>query len=65
MRWPRYYVETWDSDLQKFTPQIGVRTGPYTLFGLRKALRALRNCGYATSRGSGFYVLVSRKDRAA
>ena len=34
----RYYVATWDSDKQEHTPQKGVRTGPYSLFGLRKAL---------------------------
>lgn len=41
-----YGVTTWDSDLQEFTPQIGVPVGPYTLFGLRPALRALRQMGY-------------------
>jgi hypothetical protein len=39
---PRYYVETWDTEKQTFTPQQGVRKGPYSLFGLRKALKALR-----------------------
>ncbi len=47
---PRYYVRTWDSDRQTFTPQRGCRTGPYTLFGLRRALRKLRTLGYAASR---------------
>ncbi len=46
----RYYVRTWDSDRQQFTSQRGVRAGPYTLFGLRKALRKLRTLGYAASR---------------
>ena len=41
-----YMVETWDTDLQEFTPQIGVHPGPYTLMGSRKALRALREYGY-------------------
>jgi hypothetical protein len=47
---PRYRVLTWDIDLQKFTPQKGVRSGPYTLFGLRKALRKLREMGYSAHR---------------
>jgi hypothetical protein len=46
----RYRVLTWDIDLQKFTPQKGVRSGPYTLFGLRKALRKLREMGYSARR---------------
>jgi hypothetical protein len=44
---PRYYVETWDTEKQTFTPQQGVRKGPYSLFGLRKALKALRLGGYS------------------
>ena len=31
---PQYYVTTWDPELEQYTPQKGVRTGPYTLFGL-------------------------------
>ena len=46
----RYYVLTWDANLETFTPQEGVRAGPYSLFGLRKAIRALREMGYAASR---------------
>jgi hypothetical protein len=42
----RYYVETWDTNKQQWTPQAGVRKGPYTLFGLRKAIRKLREFGY-------------------
>lgn len=42
----RYEVLTWDTDLEEFTPQDGVRKGPYTLFGLRKAIRALQKLGY-------------------
>jgi hypothetical protein len=58
----RYYVSTWDTDLEKFTPQHGVRTGPYSLWGLRRALRKLQELGYDTSRGGGFSVLVERED---
>lgn len=43
---PKYYVETWDIDLQEFTPQKGCRKGPYSKWGLRKALRKLRSLGY-------------------
>lgn len=49
---PRYYVTTWDTEKQDFTPQKGVRTGPYSLWGLRKAIRKLRGMGY-TARGLG------------
>lgn len=59
-RKPKYRVTTWDVDLQRFTPQQGVRCGPYSLFGLRKALNALRRMGYDTSRGGGHSVLVER-----
>lgn len=38
---PRYYVLTWDPNRGEFTPQRGVRSGPYSLFGLRRALRKL------------------------
>jgi len=52
----RYWVTTWDSDLDGWTPQNGVRTGPWTLWGLRKAIRKLRAMGYPcdySSRGLG------------
>lgn len=47
----KYYIETWDTEAQKFTPQDGVPVGPYTLFGLRKAVRELRNLGYPCNYG--------------
>lgn len=59
MRRPRYRVTTWDSDRQEFTPQAGVRAGPYTLGGLRRALRALRRMGYGCRRNDPS-VLVER-----
>ena len=43
-------VLTWDTNKQDFTPQAGVRKGPYTLWGLRRALRKLRQMGYAADR---------------
>lgn len=47
----RYFITTWNSDLERFTPQKGVRAGPYSLWGLRKALRALRRVGYPARKG--------------
>jgi hypothetical protein len=71
LRKARYYVKTWDADRQRFTPQQGVRCGPYTLFGLRKALRKLRALGYPCDyRSNGGLsdgdpsVLVYREDPA-
>lgn len=55
-----YDVLTWDTDLQKFTPQTGVRRGPYTLFGTRRALRKLAQMGYA-GRPSEPCVLVTQR----
>jgi len=56
----KYNVTTWDLDKQMWTPQKGVRKGPYSKWGLRKALRALRNLGYDTNRRCAFYVYVER-----
>lgn len=53
---PQYCVLTWDTDLARFTPQQGVRRGPYSLWGLKRALRKLRHLGYSCdyrSRGGG------------
>ncbi len=61
MKKPKYYVTTWDTDLQDFTPQAGVRTGPYSLFALRRAMRKLRDIGYAATRGD-MCVYVERVD---
>jgi hypothetical protein len=58
---PKFYVLTWDTYKQKFTPQRGVRAGPYTLFGLRKAVRKLREMGYGCERWDNS-VLVCRQD---
>jgi hypothetical protein len=48
----RYFVTTWDIDLQQFTPQRGCPTGPYSKWGVRKALRRLQELGYDTYRGA-------------
>jgi len=58
----RYYVTTWDAELQQFTPQIGVPEGPYTLWGLRRALRQLQDMGYETTKAGGVSVLVEARD---
>lgn len=53
---PRYYIWTWDTDKQSFTPQAGVRCGPWSKWGLRRAIRRLREMGYPcdySSKGSG------------
>lgn len=56
-----YYVTTWDYEGKQWTPQTGVRVGPYTKWGLRKALRKLRKLGYQADRhDSG--VRVTRYD---
>lgn len=62
MKKPRYWVTTWDTERQCWTPQKGVRTGPYSLFSLRKPLRVLRSMGYDVDRRS-FSVLVEREDQ--
>lgn len=56
-----YYVETWDVNLDDFTPQKGVRTGPYSLWGLRKPLLMLRQMGYTATRNDPS-ILVERRD---
>jgi hypothetical protein len=64
MKKPAYWVKTWDTDRQEFTPQNGVRTGPYSLWGLRKAIRKLRALGYPCDyrRGIGdASVLIERR----
>ncbi len=47
---PRYYVFTWDMDIQKYTPQVGVPCGPHSAYGLRQALHELRSMGYSAHR---------------
>ncbi len=58
---PKYYVETWDYEKHAYTPQKGVRTGPWSLWGLRKPLRLLRTMGYEGGRDSPS-ILVYRKE---
>lgn len=58
-----YFVETWDIDLQRFTPQIGLSPGPYTLFGLRKALRQLQTMGYMANRNDAWITVYKEGHR--
>jgi len=62
---PTYYeVLTWDMDRGMrgaWTPQKGVRRGPYSRWGLRKALRKLQGMGYETRKRSGYSVLISAR----
>jgi hypothetical protein len=54
----RYYVTTRDNDRERFMPEKGVRCGPYSLFGIRKALRRLRRIGYRADRNDGLVLVV-------
>lgn len=57
---PKYTVTTWDADKQDFTPQKGVRAGPWSQWGLRRALRRLREMGYQTHRSVAHCILVEK-----
>jgi hypothetical protein len=59
---PKYEVLTWDMEKQDFTPQRGVRRGPYSQFGLRRPLRVLEAMGYDIKRSFAPSVLVKRAD---
>jgi hypothetical protein len=69
---PLYSVGTWDTDLQAYTPQIGVgRSINVTLAELRQRVRELRNLGYSVHRrrdadgtydDNDVYVLIERTD---
>lgn len=55
----RYYVTTWDCEKGEFTPQAGVRKGPCSHWGLRRALRKLREMGYEARRGDSSVLVES------
>lgn len=61
----KYTVETWDHELEAFTPQEGldVPAIDVDVHGLRRALRALQQYGYACNRQDPS-VLVRRLDDA-
>jgi hypothetical protein len=54
-----YYVRTWDSERMEYTPQAGIKAGPYSQFGLRRAIRKLRDMGYEAYRDDSS-VLIER-----
>lgn len=56
MKNPRYFVTTWDTETQSFSAQKGVKTGPYSQFGVRKAIRKLRAMGYPANYSSRLCV---------
>lgn len=58
----RYYVMTLDPSTGDFTPQKGVRKGPYRLFALRQALRALQHLGYDTRRDNAVAVYIYERN---
>ena len=61
----RHYVETWDTNKQAFTPQAGVKSGPYSLFGLRRAVKRLRELGYEGRRNDpSVYVYSAERPKA-
>jgi hypothetical protein len=60
-----YFIETWDTDLQKWTPQFGVPRGPWSEAGLiNHAIPALESIGYsvgfdrATGDAEDPYVMI-------
>lgn len=57
-RRPGYWVFTFDFDKRCWSPQIGVKAGPYKLFGLKKPIRELRSMGYGFGRADILSVLI-------
>jgi hypothetical protein len=57
-----YRVTTWDMDLQKFTPQEGLKSEPYSKWEIREALRTLKGWGYDVKRAFSPSVLVERRE---
>ena len=60
----QYYVKTWDLELERFTPQKGVKVGPYSLFGLRIPLRKLQRMGYDTGKGDPSVLVMTDRSRS-
>lgn len=56
-----YSVDTWDMDREAWTPQQGVRRGPWSKWGLRRAIRALRGMGYEARRCDPFVSVTARQ----
>jgi hypothetical protein len=57
-----YTVATYDMELERFTAQKGVKPGPYSLWGLRRALRKLRALGYEARKGDPSVMVQRTKD---
>jgi transcriptional regulator with XRE-family HTH domain len=55
-----YFVLTYDVEKERFTPQKGVSKGPYSLWGLRRALRKLQRLGYETDRNTPSVLIFKR-----
>ena len=49
---PLFCVTTWDAELQRWTPQTGIESGPLCPSELRSALRLLKSIGYDIYRGA-------------
>ncbi len=60
----RYEVLTYDIDTGEFTPQQGLKRGPWSKWGLRRALRRLRRMGYEGTRQDNS-ILVQRINHEA
>lgn len=59
-RRPGYWVFTWDIERRCWSPQIGVKAGPYrTAMKLRKPIRQLRQMGYGYGRRDMLSVLIT------
>lgn len=65
-----YALLTWDTDLEEWTPQEGVRDRHLSLGELRRSLRLLRAAGYSARRGDpsvrieeDWWPLVERRGR--
>jgi hypothetical protein len=60
---PKQYYEvlTRDYEDNKWSPQRGVRKGPYTKWGLRKALKKLQAMGYQATKDDPSVLVRSYK----
>lgn len=64
MNEPIYEVRTWDTDLDEFTPQLGMDRWYYGFAGLREALRQLQSHGYVGRKGD-ISARIERVDQPA
>lgn len=59
---PRYSIGTWDSDLQRYTPQIGVPSIGLTRKQLVESMRMLQGMGYSCHRTGNMSQVVRDSD---